>query len=130
MGIIWRYKLDEKLFRQYTRNAHETQLMECQFADAATILATTRAGAETAMREFVRVATDFGLKVIFQKTKMMVAGREVTNTDTDPLQAGMKKIECVKEFAYLGSFMALSGRVDAEVTKRIAQASRAFGTLR
>ena len=95
--------------------------------DAAAIMATTRAGAETAMREFVRVATDFGLKVSFQKTKMMVAGREVTNTDTDPLQVGTKEIECVKEFAYLGSVMTLSGRVDAEVMKRITQVSGPLG---
>ena len=71
MGTIWRYKLDEKLFRRYTRNARDP---ECQFVDDAAILATTCAGVETAMREFVRVATDFGLKVSFQKTKMMVVG--------------------------------------------------------
>ena len=129
MGIIWRFKLDEKLFR-YTRNVHEIQLIECQFTDDAAILTTTHAGTEIAMREFVRVATDFILKVSFQKTKMMVVGREVTNTKTDPLLVGTEEIECVKEFTYLGSAMASSGRVDAEVMKRTAQASRAFGTLR
>ena len=41
------------------------------FADDA-ILATT----EIAMKEFVSVATDFGLKVSFQKTKLMVSGRK------------------------------------------------------
>ncbi len=68
VGIVWKYQLDEKLFRRSTRNAHKTQLTECQFADYAAILATTRAGAELAMREFSSAATDFGMKVNFQKT--------------------------------------------------------------
>ena len=34
VGIVWN-KLEGKLFRQYTRNARETKLTECQFADAA-----------------------------------------------------------------------------------------------
>ncbi len=84
VGIVWRYKLDQKLFRRYTRNACETQLMECQFADDAAILASTREGAETAMRAFVNIASDFGLQVSFPKTKLMVAGREVKDTRHRP----------------------------------------------
>ena len=51
----------------------------------------------------------------------------MTNTDTRSLTGGYGG---VKEFAYLGSVVASLGRVDTEVMKRIAQASRAFGTLR
>ena len=36
-------------------------------------------------------------------------------------------IECVKEFPYLGS---ASDRIDAEVDKRLPNASKAFGALR
>ncbi len=36
-------------------------------------------------------------------------------------------IDSVREFPYLGS---LSGRMDVDVEKRIAKASRAFGALR
>ncbi len=82
------------------------------------------------MREFSSAATDFGMKVNFQKTKLMVASREVIDTDTEALQVGTEEIECVQEFAYLGSVVASSRRVDADVEKRIAQASRAFGALR
>ena len=39
-------------------------------------------------------------------------------------------IDIVGEFQYLGSVIAASGRIDNEVEKRIAQASRAFGALR
>ena len=54
-GIVWNYKL----FRRYIRNARETELTECQFADDAAILVTTRVGAQLAMREFSSVVEDF-----------------------------------------------------------------------
>ena len=49
VGILLNYKLDEKLFRQYTRNAKRTHLTEGQFAEDAALLATTHSGAEIAM---------------------------------------------------------------------------------
>ena len=45
-GIYLRYKLDKKLFRRYTRNAEEMKTSECQFADDAALLATSKRGAE------------------------------------------------------------------------------------
>jgi len=36
----------------------------------------------------------------------------------------------VEEFAYLGSQIAASGRMDNDVEKRVTQASKAFGALR
>ena len=39
-------------------------------------------------------------------------------------------IECVKEFQYLGSIIAGDGRIDAEVDKHLANASKAFSALR
>ena len=75
IGIVLKYKLDEKLFRRYTQNASQTQLTEGQFADDAALLVTTRRGAEIAMTEFASAANDFGLDVSFPKTKVMAAGR-------------------------------------------------------
>ena len=69
VGIYLRYKNDGKLFRRYTRNAHESWLTECQLADGAALLATTRTGAERAMKEYVpQVAEDFRLTVNIPKT--------------------------------------------------------------
>ena len=39
-------------------------------------------------------------------------------------------VEAVDEFPYLGSLIEDSGRMDADVNRRVAQASRAFGALR
>ena len=64
------------------------------------------------------------------KNKLMVPGMEATAADRTPLEVNGTEIECIAEFPYLGSVIAESGRVDTEVDKRIAQASRAFGALR
>ena len=130
VGILLNYKLDEKLFRQYTRNAKQTSLTVGQCADDGALLATTHRGAEIAMTEFASRASDFGLNVNFVKTKVMATGREITVEDQPPLSVGSETIESVKEFPYLGSVVASSGRVDADIDRRIAQASRAIGALK
>ena len=53
-GVYLRYKHDGKLFRIYTWNAQATKITECQFADDAALLATTKAGDERALREYVQ----------------------------------------------------------------------------
>ena len=60
----------------------------------------------------------------------MTTGREIIVEDQSPLSVGSETIESVKEFPYLGSVVASSGRVDADIDRRIAQASRAFGALK
>ena len=49
-GVYLRHKDDGKLFRRYTRKSEVIQLNECQFADDAALLATTREGAERALK--------------------------------------------------------------------------------
>ena len=60
------------------------RLDECQFADDATLLAATHEGAKA----YAWVATSFGLTVSYSKTKLMVAGREISDSDTGPLRIG------------------------------------------
>lgn len=50
--------------------------------------------------------------------------------DEEPIDMGEEKIGTVKEFPYLGSVVAASGRIDTDVDNRIAKASKAFGALR
>ena len=130
MGVDLKHKQDHKLFRRYTRNADVAKITEFQFADDTALLAITRAGAEKALRQYMKVAEDFGLTVSTSKTKLMVAGREVTADDKAPIQVRDGQIESVTEFSYLGSVIASSGRVQPDIDRRIAQASKAFGTLR
>ena len=87
-------------------NAQESRMSECQFADDAALLVTTREGAEQAMREYIEVASSFGLKVSIRKTKLMVVGQTVQTEDRAPIQVGDCEIECVDEFTYLGSIIS------------------------
>ena len=125
-----RYKYDEKLFRRYTRNASERTITECQFADDGALLASTRSGAERMALAYQQTSGDFGLTVSIPKTKHMVTGRLVEESDREPIALEGGDISAVEEFPYLGSLMASSGRMDVDVDRRVAQASRAFGAMR
>ena len=78
------------------------------------------------MREYMDVAGAFGLRVSLVKTKLMVAGREVQEEERTPMRVGDGEIENVEKFTYLGSLITNNGRMDAEVDRRIASASKAF----
>ena len=78
----------------------------------------------------MRVARDFGLTLGIPKTKSMPVGREITDEDKTPLIVCGEEIESVTEFQYLGSIVSSCGRMGADVGRRIAQASKAFGALR
>ena len=130
IGVKINYKYDEKIFRRYTRNAQSRTLTECQFADDAALLATSRAGAVEGTEAYNQTCADFGLKVSAQKTKLMVSGRETAEDDEEPIDMGEEEIGAVKEFPYLGSVVAASGRIDSDIDNRIAKASKAFGALR
>ena len=130
VGITVRYKYNEKLFRwPYTRNACERKVTECQFADDAALLASTRAGAERMAMVYQRTSDDFGLTVSIPKTKHMAAGRLVYESDQEPIALVGGDVVAVDDFPYLGSVIAGSGRMDV-VDRRVAQAYKAFGALR
>ena len=130
VGITIKYKFDKKLFRRYTRNACERKLTECQFADDAALLSSTRSGAETVAVEYQRSSSDFGLTVSVPKTKSMVTGSLVEESDREPIVLEGGEIAVVDEFPYLGSLIDSLGRLTVDVERRVAQASRAFGALR
>ena len=60
------------------------------------------------------------------KTKMMVTGFGLGDADREPIVVGESEIGCVDEFPYLGSMVSSSGRMDVEVDRRIASASKAL----
>ena len=80
--------------------------------------------------EYIDVADKFGLTVNLLKTKLLVMGYGLTEEDKAPIVVGGDTIERVDEFPYLGSVVMSSGRIDIEVNRHLAGASRAFGALR
>ena len=99
---------------------------ECQFADDAALLATTKRGAELITTEYVLVAKDFGLTLSIPEMKVMAVRRGVTGEE---LCVGEEEIESVNEFPYLGSQIESSSTVILDIERQIAEASKAFGEL-
>jgi hypothetical protein len=119
------HKYDQRLFRRHIKKASVRVLTECLFSDDGVLLATSRCGAERALVEYQKTASDFGLTVGNPKTKHMAE-----ESDKVPIAVEGGEICAVEEFAYLGSHIAASGRMDNDVERRITQASKAFGALR
>ena len=124
------YKLDKQLFRRYTKGAKEKYITEGQFADDVALLTVTREAAERAVGLYQSVAKSFGMTVSINKTKFMVIGSNITHEDKLPIKVEDGTIEHVSEFQYLGSVITESGRIDEEIDRCIANASKTFGALR
>jgi hypothetical protein len=92
VGISVKYKYDGMLFRRYIRNTSERKVTECLFADYGALLASTRSGAERAALEYQKTSSDFGLTVSIPKTKHMVTGRLVEESD--------KRAHCTWRWGY------------------------------
>ena len=76
---------------------------------------------------YQRTSDDFGLTVSIPKTKHMAAGRLVDESDQEPIELVGGDVVAVDDLPYLGSVIAGSGRMDVDVDRRVAQASKAFG---
>ena len=59
----------------------------------------------------------------------MVVGHGVTEEEKLPITVEGGMVEHVEHFQYLGSLISENGQIDAEIDRRIAGASRAFGAL-
>ena len=94
------------------------------------MLATIWEGAETTIRAYSCVAKSLGLIVNIIKTKFMIVGHDIVEVDTQPISMEGGEIEHVSKFPYLGSSIAANGRIDDEIDRRIANASKAFAALR
>lgn len=94
------------------------------------LYSTSRDSFESSSKGFVSVAGDWGLKVSASKTKEMIVGRSLNENDMDPVQVDGGSLEIVDQFTYFSAEICKDEEVTADVTTRIAKASRAFGCLR
>ena len=76
---------DQQLFRRNTRGAGQGCFRECQCADDVALLATTHEAAEESTRAYQDVAHAFGLTVNISKTKFMVVGYNVSESECQPI---------------------------------------------
>ena len=127
-GTEVHYKCGGKLVGERTRRPLKTTVTELQFADDAALVCSSREGVERSARVLDQVASEWGLTLSLQKTKLMVAGTW-SEEDLQPIVIRGDSIEVVPEFRYLGSIVEMHGEVLKDVEDKIARASRAFGVL-
>lgn len=125
---VWfNFNSNGKLFNR-PRTAHKQDAAsDLEFADDAILITPSQQSAHLALTTFVAVAKSFGLSVNFSKTKAMDCGN--VTIDRQPLSVDGHTVEFVEAFNYLGSLQSDSGRCSAEIDRRLASASRAFGAL-
>ena len=64
---------------------------------------------------YQRVSSDFGLTVSIVKTKSMVTGRLIEESDCEPIELEGGSIDIADKFPYLGSLVDNSGRSTVDV---------------
>ena len=129
VGVEVQFKLGGRLVGERTRRPSSFVLSECLFADDAALMCSCSEDMVLAARMFDEVASELGLTLSVPKTKLLVTGIGLTDDDLAPLDLHGGVVEVVDEFKYLGSLVEACGGVVGEVSCRIAQAIRAFGSL-
>jgi len=129
LGIKLLYKCGGKLVGERTRTPLESWLTEMCFADDVAIMAPTKNSMVKATVELDRVVRACGLTISIPKTKLLVAGRNITQNDLDPISIGDGIIEIVSSFRYLGSVVEHHGDVCEELSVRVSHAAAVFGAL-
>ena len=85
---------------------------------------------QQSMNKFSSACDSFGLTISTKKTEVMFQPAP-RNAYTEPsITVKGVTLKVVESFAYLGSILSRSVRIDNEVDARIAKASTAFGRLR
>ena len=129
LGVKLLYKCGGKLVGERIRAPMSSLVTELCFADDEVITASTREDITKATVELQQVTAECGLTISFPKTKLMVAGRGIIESDVVPLCIGSSVVDTVQSFRYLGSVVESHGGVMLDLDDKIARASRAFGAL-
>ena len=93
------YKVGGKLVGERTRRSSLFVITECLFTDDAALICSSRADMVIAARIFEEVTAEFGLTLSIPKTKLLVAGVNLTVENVASLESG-GSVEVVKEFKH------------------------------
>ena len=128
-GVAFHFNVNGNLYNR-PRTVHRTSsTTDLEFADDAVLITPTHSLAQASLSMFASVAASFGLCVNFTKTKLMGCGVGLSDVDRQPLSIGSHTVGYVDSFVYLGSLLSSDTRVSADIDRRLASASRAFGAL-
>ena len=99
----------------------EMRVTESQFADDVALYATSRDSFESVAADFVKVAGEWGLTVSTEKTKGMVVGEGLNESDVGPVQVEGGSVDIVQDFTYLVANISKGGEITNEVTRKLQE---------
>ena len=131
-GVGLHVNINGNLFPRSTRHSQipNDRISDLEYADDGMLCKSTRDMAALALSTFNVAATEFGFSVNFKKTKILVAGYGIVPGDCDNIMVRGLAVEHVSSFVYFGSVLTANARSSADIRRRLAQASSAFGSLR
>ena len=95
-----------------------------RFADDIAVLADSEDKLRRGMERMVKIFEEYGMKINFGKTKMMIVSKEEEKDGDFNINGNV--IERVKRFRYLGSIITQDGRSTEDIKSRIAIAKQRF----
>jgi len=113
-----------------TRAPSTSWMTELSNVDYSAIVTSTREDLVKATVELNNIVIACGLTISVLKTKFLVAGSGVVQSDLDPIIVGDGSITSVTSFQYLDSLVESHGGVKLELNTRISRAASVFGAHR
>ena len=107
----------------------QSLVRELLFADYVDLVAHIKEEVHLIMDIFSRACLAFGLTINLKKTKVMYTS-PIGQVYVEPnITVEGNRLGVVDRFVYLGSTLSRNGNLAAEISRRIAKASTAFGKL-
>jgi hypothetical protein len=132
-GVYIQSRQDANLFNvsHFKAKTKTTQILvrELLFADDSALVAHTPEQMQRIVDAFSAASKKFGLQINIKKTEVLFQPGPTHQEEENILVDGIA-LNQVDDFTYLGSNISKDGRIDSELTKRMAKASSAFGRLR
>lgn len=106
-----------------------TKINVLAFADDVALISEDPTGLQQLAEVLINEAKLVGLEISESKTKYMVVGRNVENSNRPNLNVGNKTFQRCNEFKYLGFTINQSNEEDHEINLRIASANKSYWAL-
>ena len=107
-------------------NSH--RVLDTIYADDTVLVADSHANMQETVQRFAGVADCFGLLINRNKTVVMRAVPDITDTPQQ-IFIGGQALQDVSSFSYLGSVITLNHNMQEEIDSRVEKARRAYHML-
>ncbi|BHF72915.1 hypothetical protein SprV_0401598700 [Sparganum proliferum] len=127
------YRTDGHLLNQwrmrFRSRVSSTKVHELLFANDCAINTTSEEDMQRSMEFFFTACENFGPVINTEKPVAMHQPSPDTAQNAPQINMNGARLQVMDNFTYLGSTLSCNTKIDAEVARRISEASQAFGRL-